>query len=451
MRRRSRHESKTGIYESQSRSPIGNGIGADASRLYGESISLPDNGTGTAASVNEDSENRKGNEKGSGRGIALLLAKAAGITAIAFILSLLISSPFAATISALFSSSDKSDFVMSDLYYQIADNRPVRHFDDRMVILDIGNANRAEIAEMLSVVGLCGPKAVAIDVNFEFPSDNDSILLDALSGLPSLVLPLGLEQEGDAFKVKERPFFYDTHPGFSYGAVNFPSSGRGGTIREYVKWFPNAEGEPILSFPEAAAKAAGYRFDTPTKGEGVPTGLVAYQSKEFVKIPYEELPYRTGELEDKIVLVGSTTEAGDVYSIPLRHGVSGLEIHAYSLSTLLDGVEMHRMPGYIATAIALIICYLIVLGAIGIKSGIRGLVLRLVQILALYVLVRVGYGLFVDKGVVSDFSQAILMIAFGLFSVDLWNGTVCLVEWVKKKIKAIRKKRKKGDMDLGII
>lgn len=444
MRRRTRHDSNTGIYDSRATEGLG-GI-VDSARVVDKKPS----GKEEKPMKPKEKEAGKETPKGKGHATLMLLAKAAGITGIAFLLSFLISSPFAATISALFSSSEKSDFVMSDLYYQIADNRPVRHFDDRLVILDIGNANREEIAEMLTVVGFCGPKAVAIDVNFELPGENDTVLLDALSGLPGLVMPLGLQQEGGRFSVKERPFFYDTLQGIRYGAVNFPTSGAGGTIREYAKWFPLTTGESLLSFPEAAAKAAGYEYDVPRQGNDVPTGLVAYHSKEFVTIPHEELGDRAEELAGKIVLVGSTSEAGDVYSIPLRHGVSGLEIHAYALSTLLDGTQMQRLPGYIATGVALLICYLIVLGAIGIKSGIRGLVLRLVQIIALYVLVRVGYALFVDKGVVSDFSQAILMIAFGLFSVDLWNGTVCLIQWVRKKLKAWQEKRRREAESLGL-
>ncbi len=330
---------------------------------------------------------------------------------------------------------------MSDLFYQIADNRPVRVYDDRMVILDIANSNREEIAEMLSVVSLCGPKAVAIDVNFELPGENDSLLLESLSSLPALVLPLGVRQEGERFAVADKPFFYDELNDVSYGVVNFPTDHPGATVREYAKAFPMKEGGRLLSFPEAVAKQAGYKTDLPDNTRGVPTGIIGYHSKEIITIPSDQLIDRAEELTDKIVLVGTTTEAGDVYSIPLRRGVSGLEIHAYSLSTILDGVELERLPGYIATIIAVVICFLMVLGAIMIKSGMKGLILRAAQVVTLYLLVRVGYSLFVDDNIVSDFSQAILMIAFGLFSVDLWNGTVSLIEWIQNKVRLHKEKR----------
>ena len=119
--------------------------------------------------------------------------------------------------------------------------------------------------------------------------------------------------------------------------------------------------------------------------------------------------------------------------------MSGLEIHSYALSTILDGTRLNRFPGYVANAVAVAICYLMVLGAIGITSGIKGLVLRLLQLGLLYLLVRTGYWLYVDKGIVADFSKALLMIAFGLFAVDIWNGTVCLIDIIRKRISAMRK------------
>lgn len=378
-----------------------------------------------------------------GRSIFITLGKAVGITGLAFLLSFLLSSPVVANISVLFSTSEKSDFVISDLFYQIADSRPVRTLEDRIVILDIGNCNRQEIAELLSVVALCEPKAVALDINFELPGDDDSQLLESLSSLPVLVLPLGVRQEGESFSVSDKPFFYNDLDNVTYGVVNFPTDRAGATVREYAKSFPMTDGGRLMSFPEAVADKAGYPAHTSDAETGVDTGIICYHSKEIKTIPYEELEERAEELTDRIVLVGSTSEASDIYNIPLRNKVSGLEIHAYSLSTILDGVEYKRIPGYIATIISVAVCFLIILGAVSIRSLIRGLVLRIAQVLALYVLVRVGYSLFVDHGIVSDFSQAVLMLAFGLFAVDLWNGTEALIVWLICRLRRYREKRLK--------
>lgn len=369
----------------------------------------------------------------------LTLAKAAGITGIAFLLSLFLSSPFAATLSALFSSNEKGDFVMSDLFFQIADNRPVRHYDDRIVILDIGNSNRQEIAETLSVLSLCGPRAVGIDINFEEPGEDDSFLLEALSSLPNLTLPLGVTREGDGFKITDRPFFYETMDGVNYGVINFPTAKPGATVREYARSFSTKEAGELPSFPEMIAKSGGFATDLSLKREEE-TGVIDYSSKEITTINHHELNDRAEEFADKIVLVGTTNEAGDVYSTPLSHNVSGLEIHAYALSTILDGTHIRKMPGYIDTIIAIVICYLMVLGAVGIKSAIRGLLLRIAQIATLYLLVRIGYSLFVDHYTIADFSQALLMVAFGLFSVDLWNGATAMGKYILGWVKRIRER-----------
>lgn len=449
MKRRSRHKANTNF----TLKPGSNEAGQTFDALYPTAISATESpnqnasqdSTPTRPNVIYITDNQRitppdnHDLKSKHKNFLKLCCKAAGVTALAFLLSFLLSSPFAASISALFSPSEKSDFNMTDLFFQIADNRPVRTFENRFAILDIGNLNRLEIAELLDMLALCEPKAVAIDVNFETATENDSLLLNTLSHLPALVLPVGVEQEGDRFRLVDKPFFYGKIPGIEYGVVNFPTSHRGGTVREFAHSFPMSDGKTLLSFPEAAAKAGGLDpAISPASAEDVPTGIISYHSKEITVIPHDDLADRLEELHDKIVLVGTTTEAGDIYSTPLSRGVSGLEIHAYALSTILDGSKLKKMPVFIGNIIAIVLCFLMVLGAIGIKTGIKGLVLRLAQIISLYFLVWGGYSMLVDHEIVGDFSQAILMVAFGLFSADLWNGTEALIKWIKQKFKKRR-------------
>lgn len=375
------------------------------------------------------------------RGI-IPIAKAAGITALAFLMSFLLTSPFTATVAALFSDPEKNDFNMSDLFCQIADDRPVRDFEDRLVILDLENLNRGQIADVLSTLSLCGPSAVAIDINFEQPSDNDSTLILALSSLPEVVLPLGLSQKGDKFEISDKPFFYGDLSNVRYGAVNFPTSGKGATVREYAESFPMTDGSRMPSFPIAAAMAARYKTNvTDAAHDIVPSGLIRYHSKEIPLIRYDELEERAEEVADKIVIAGTTTEAGDIYATPLHNGVSGLEIHSYALSTILDGSHMRRLPPIVADIIAVVFCFLIVWGAVGINWGAKGLILRFAQVAILYLLVWLGYSMLVDRDIVSDFSQPILMVTFGLFAFDLWTGTESVVRWCRAKF--IDKKSKK--------
>ncbi|MDE6792817.1 MAG: hypothetical protein K2J48_07030, partial [Muribaculaceae bacterium] len=118
-----------------------------------------------------------------------LVMKAAGMTALAFVLSWLLTAPFSASTSAIFSSPEKTDFILSDFYAQVADRRPVRNLSDRIVIIDIGRANRDEIAALIGDVGLCAPDAVGVDVNFEEARDDDSNLIAALASVEKIVMP----------------------------------------------------------------------------------------------------------------------------------------------------------------------------------------------------------------------------------------------------------------------
>ena len=119
--------------------------------------------------------------------------KALIVTALSCFLSYLIVVPLSESLLAkLFSAPETSDFTISDMFIQFADSRPVRHLDDRIVIVDIGYAGREEIAEALEMVAAAEPKVVALDVNFpDRKGESVSLLMESLLALSGkIVLPL---------------------------------------------------------------------------------------------------------------------------------------------------------------------------------------------------------------------------------------------------------------------
>lgn len=158
-------------------------------------------------------------------------------TALAVLLSTILAEPLSVSTSALFSSPEKKDFQMPDLFAQIADNRPVRTLDDRIIIVDICHAERAEIAEGLALLSMCEPKAVGVDINFDRPLDSfsDGLLLESIALNPGIVLPIGLaEDSASGVVINDRPFF-SNNPNLDirYGVTNLPAKSKNGTIREY--------------------------------------------------------------------------------------------------------------------------------------------------------------------------------------------------------------------------
>lgn len=369
------------------------------------------------------------------------VVKAACITALALMLSSLLVSPFTASTSMLMSSPEQSDFRFSDIFAQVADSRPVRQLDPNIVIVDIANSNRSEIAQTLMEISLCNPKAVAVDVLFAQPHDDDTDLLDAISSVPGIIMAYSVEADnngGKTFHTKDKPFFMDSlrAPAVVYAATNLPTedSGNRGRVRQYAVGFPTAEGDTVDSFAAAIARAFNPESLATLRHKDAERGYVGYHSREFTVIPSGQLLDRASELDGKIAIVGSLTDAGDMHATPINSYFAGVMIHAYSLATILDGTWYTDAPVYVDYICAILICFFFVFLCLTMKHPSRGMLVRVLQVVLLYATVRIGYSLYVDSNVICSFSNTILMIAFGLFAVDLWNGVTALGQPLKSKL-----------------
>lgn len=367
-----------------------------------------------------------------------VLGRALIATALGFFMSTLLVEPLSMSTSAIFSSPEKRDFQMSDLFAQIADNRPVRSFDDRVVVVNIGNGTREDITDALSVISLCGPKAVGVDINFADHGNNDHQLIESLKALPNLILPLGIKQseENGKFEIEDKPFFFDEESEFNYGIVNLPLKVNKGTVREYAIEFPTNLGV-YLSFSTALAQIADPEAMKKLKERGSKTGITAYHSREYLTLNLDEIEDNAESLFDKIVILGALDESYDMHSTPVKSHVSGVMIHSYALSTVLDGIWFHKIPKMFDYLLAFLVCLGIMIVVYGFKSNFKGIVLRIIQGILVFLAVRIGYSLFVDHSIIFDLSYTVLIIAFGLFAADIWNGLEALWNIGSKKIQSL--------------
>lgn len=381
---------------------------------------------------------------GSTYNTILLILKALGITILAFILSLALEAPFTASTSAIFSNPEKNDFTLSDIYAQIADNRPVRTLDDRIAIVDIGHGGREEIAEILEMLALCGPKAVGVDINFEDPHDDDSRLLNAISAIPGTVLPLGVEAGKRGFKISDAPFFHDTLQGPVYGVINFPAASSKSSIREFAVEFPMTDGSHVPSFVTALLEKSDPEAAARLRERGNTYETSSYHSREYNITDLEGIINNPENIAGKTVLIGALDEASDMHATPVNSYMPGIMIHAHALSTAMDSDWYGILPRWADYLIACAVCFIIVLATTGIRNGVRGLIVRILQIVLAYLAVRVGYTLFVDHHLICNFSNTLLMIAFGLFAVDIWNGIAALLAMSTTRIKELRKRNREN-------
>lgn len=358
-----------------------------------------------------------------------LALKALGVTILAFILSEMLVAPFSASTSSIFSSPQQTDFILSDFYAQVADKRPVRELSNEMVVVDIDRAGREEIAELISLVNMCGPKAVGVDINFEVAHEDDSILLSAVAESPCIVLPLGLQQtSGGDFEIADKPFFYSDMEGVNYGAANLPGKKAVSSIREFPVSFKMKDGSEQLSFVAVLAQKAAPEAYQHLRERKSNLEAIDYASLEFPIMSIPEVYEHPEALDGKIVLIGAVNEASDMHATPVARSMAGLSIHAHALATVLKGKYYTQLPKWVDYAIAYLLCYIIVMITMGMTSKFRGILLRTVQVSLAYLSIRIGYSLYVDYNIIANFSITFLMVAFGPFAVDIWNGLHATLE-----------------------
>lgn len=350
-------------------------------------------------------------------------------TALALLLSILLAEPFSMSTSSIFASAEKKDFQMTDLFAQIADNRPVRQLDDRIVIVNIGLADRTEIGEALGLVSLFAPKVVGVDVNFRdsISPETDEILMEGINSIPGIVLPLQLAVGDDGtFDIAASPFFFEPNQlseesPIQYGAANLPAKSHRATIREYVVYF-ETKGGKIPSFITRIAESYDKKAADRLRARGEKLGTTAYHSREYRIINIDEIEDNAEAIADKIVLFGALDDASDMHATPVNSYMAGILIHAHALSTVLDGTWYRKTPPAFDYLLAAFICLIITFLSYYLHSKFRGITLRLLQVVLIILAVRIGYGAFVDSNILFNFTYTFLIIAFGLFAVDICNG-----------------------------
>lgn len=367
------------------------------------------------------------------------LYKAIGITVVAFVMSYVLAQPFSFSAGTLMSSSDRKDFNMTDFYTMVADSRPVRAFERDIVVVNIDHTTRADIVDLLNILAMLNPRAVGLDVTFNEPKPDDDLLFEAIADCPNLVLAQGVKQvPGTEWFVPDDNsyFFEETADEFHYGVINLASKFEGATVREFPLWFTDSVGGRWPSFEVALAQLADPDAVQRLMARGNEREIIAYPSKTFRVIDWADVPDLPEEIEGKIVLVGAMTELDDVHATPLSDRLTGVMIHAYALNTVLKGDYYSKVHNGINLAIAVALCFLLAFAHVSLPVGVKGLTLRIVQVAVLYLIMRIGYSLFVDHRTLVDFSYALLMLTFVLFAADVWIGCSYLISKVshnKKK------------------
>ena len=231
---------------------------------------------------------------------------------------------------------------------------------------------RAAYATAIDKLMNAGAKAVAVDIVFDLPSSygqaDDEKLRQVLQKYPGRVtLAASYEDDrthqGFSTQLIQPNSLFETNPK-SVGSINYPIEPDGRIHRlasEFPKVLAQQEQDPQLvkafydlvatvpSFDEAILQAAGLRYPKP-KGDNIffygPLGTFESIPFWYVLDPSNWNTYlqKGNYFKDKIVLIGPTaTLLQDFHPTPFSQSwlyperMSGVEIHANAIATLLEG------------------------------------------------------------------------------------------------------------------
>ncbi|WP_295727807.1 CHASE2 domain-containing protein [uncultured Muribaculum sp.] len=335
-------------------------------------------------------------------------------------------SPFSFSATALLAAPEQNDFTINDFYNMAADGRAVRTLDSDIVIIDITECDRLGTAQVLDFISECSPRAVGIDIVFKSPSENDSLLIAALQSLPQGVLAetvsAGNNDGRIHFNYEEISFLRDSLPHYNGGIVNLPTKSENSPVREFSPQFLMSDDSIALSFASAVVRLAYPERWKGLVNRGNKDEVINYVSRSYLIFTPEEMVANADELTNKIVLVGAMHEVNDMHSTPVKRRMSGVEIHAHSISTILNNSYYYKLPDSVNWIIAFILAFVVIFSSLAFPLAGKGLILRILQISLLYIIIRVGYTFFVDHSVIMNFSYSLLMVTFGLFAADIWLG-----------------------------
>lgn len=277
--------------------------------------------------------------------------------------------------------------------YDLASGLAAPAADDRILIAEIDQPSLQTIgrwpwsrqvhARALTMLAGYRPAGIAYDVLFFEPSPDDAALGAAVALARPVFLPSVIEDGiGSAARLAvPAPGIAD--PGVPQAAAQLLPDGDG-AIRGAETTLMVA-GKQVAQVPALLARAAQ---GTGKHGEPASRFRIAYAGKDafrrvsFVSLLQGEVP--PALVRGKLVLIGATASGlGDMHPVPMAAGslLSGVEIQANILNTLLGGTAIVAPGGWWLAVIALVPLIVLLIGFLYLTPG-RALVLATVLLFA---------------------------------------------------------------------
>lgn len=357
-------------------------------------------------------------------GLKSIVIDCIGIIAFAVVLANLSLGGCVSSLSDLIPVGRELDFRSSDFYQIVADARAEKILDDNIVIVPIDTMSRQGICQLIEDISLCNPKIIGLDVFFLFPMEGDDYLLEVLRDSPCLITAIGGITDNKNNIELNDSYILDSLPYWKRGIVNLNVSRRYHVVRNFVPYYNTDQGV-MNNFAQAIAsqvdsQKAKCAQDLYKQNE-VPIPIF-YPSREFEKIEPGEILNRIDDLEGKIVLIGALNDPQDTFISPINDAMPGILVHAYTLSTILNGQYVTTVPKYILWTFGLFISFLFIIIKMWLKKrSLENLLMRFFQVLLMLSITYIGSLLFIEYSYVLELTIPLMLVALGVAALDIWG------------------------------
>jgi CHASE2 domain-containing sensor protein len=339
------------------------------------------------------------------------------------------------------------DFDFNDITYAKLEKGRENPVDKRIVIVNIGHLDRAELGFLIEKVNSYEPKVIGLDIWFEGEKDagKDSILRAVFQKTKNLVAVSVAVPENQDFSIQKN-YFDDVIAKRGYANLIGEDIG---TIRYYSP-FEKVNGKKYPQITTAIVKeydSLAYEKMVRRKKE-VETINYSRRLHQYQVIEPEDLMADNVEgdlLRNKIVLLGyinpDPNDIEDKKFTPMNEKVAGkslpdmngIIVQANILSMVLDGNYITKTPAWVAWLVAILI------GWIHMSLFIRyylenhiwfHLVAKLAQVFSAIFFAYLGMLIFDKYAIKLDMKYTLYVIAL---AVDVIYFYEALVTWLHKK------------------
>lgn len=312
---------------------------------------------------------------------------------------------------------------ITDFYNSVANDRLEARLDTNIVLVDIGLADRGELAEALDLIYDCEPLAIGLDVLFDSPRDSigDGLLVNTILNIPNIVIASSFDKE-------ERSFFDDLIPDQNKGFANI---GEANKVVRQLYTNRTSGTETIRSFASQIVKMSG--ITPPT--ESTNGDFIIFPSIEYDTLRIDEIEQEHDRLTGKFVLVGTLANNEDIFYTPTDMRMNGMCVHAHILSTMLSDKKISYLEKNIQWVVAFIVIFALIFLRVYFMFGGNAMgdfIIRIMQFLVVWLFVYASYLLFVYYFKYCDLSIALLS-CISLLVADAWQAGLYVVNKVKDK------------------